>query len=177
MNTAHPNLSDVDDPPNTVCEGPDSDVEDLAAELRAMGWTIHVGFDVAGGVPRGSRVVCVGDVNDVDDAAAAVLAVVRGARVVVRARASREVIDALCDDLRRLGPLEHHLGARPEAVLDDEQRRILASLLDGRTLTQAAKDLHLSRRTADRRLATAREALDVSTTAEAVVEARRLGLI
>ena len=115
--------------------------------------------------------------NDTDDAAAAVLAVVRGARAVVRARASREVIDALCDDLRRLGPLEHHLGSRPKAVLDDEQRRVLALLLDGRSLTDVAKDLHLSRRTADRRLATAREALGVSTTAEAVIEARRLGLI
>jgi DNA-binding NarL/FixJ family response regulator len=167
----------VDDIPNTVCEGPDGDVDDVAAELRTKGWTIHTGFDVAGGVPRGSRLVCVGNVTDADDAAAAVFAVVRGANVLVRARASRDVIDALCDDLRRLGALEHHLGARPKAVLDDEQRRILALLLDGQTLANVAKELHLSRRTADRRVAMAREALGVSTTAEAVVEARRLGLI
>ena len=65
---------------------------------------------------------------------------------------------------------------------DDVGRVVLAALagadlvVDCRVGREAA-DLHLSRRTADRRLAAARKALDAASTPEAVVKATRLGLL
>lgn len=56
--------------------------------------------------------------------------------------------------------------------LDDDQRRLLALLGRGFTVREAARRLHLSRRTADRRLADARAALGAATNAEAVLRAQ-----
>jgi DNA-binding NarL/FixJ family response regulator len=53
-------------------------------------------------------------------------------------------------------------------VLDPEQLRLLAVLGKGRTVAEAARELHLSRRTAQRRLADIRSRLGVPTTAAAV---------
>jgi DNA-binding NarL/FixJ family response regulator len=163
--------------PLVVCEDPDDDASDLVAEFARNGWTIREGWDVAGGVPDRAKIVLVGDVRNDADASAAVLAAVWGTGVVVRARASRDVLDRLCEDLRRIGPVEHFTGPRPKQTLDAEQRSLLALLVHGCSLGEAASQLHLSRRTADRRLAAAREALGVETTAQALVEARRLNLI
>ncbi|MDT4942095.1 MAG: hypothetical protein QOJ34_2184, partial [Pseudonocardiales bacterium] len=119
--------------------------------------------------------VCVGRVVDEACAAQAVLAAVAGARLVVEAHAPRDVVDRLCDDLRRLGELDHRVGAdRP--VLSAEERALIAELLAGAALGEAARTLHLSRRTADRRLASARAALGAATTAEAVRAAAALGI-
>jgi DNA-binding NarL/FixJ family response regulator len=146
----------------------------LTNELRADGYVIVEGWTVAGGVPPGMLVACVGDVRNSADAAEAVLAVVRGASVVVRAKADRDVIDRLCEDLRHLGPLEHRTGAEPKSPqLDEEGRAIVALLSQGLSLGEAAKRLHISRRTADRRLADVRSALGVRTTAEALVAVRQ----
>jgi len=46
---------------------------------------------------------------------------------------------------------------------------LLDALVDGRTLGQAAAELHLSRRTADRRVSSAKATLGASNSAEAVV--------
>lgn len=115
-------------------------------------------------------VVCAGAVRDAADAARALLAAVAGAGPVVYAQAERHVVDRLVDDLRRFGPVDHRTG-EPAATdeLTADERRLLDSLADGRTLGEAAAELHLSRRTADRRLASARRKLAVATTAEAVV--------
>jgi DNA-binding CsgD family transcriptional regulator len=86
------------------------------------------------------------------------------------------VIDQLCDDLRRLGDLDHRVGPSPVPGLSLEQRALLAQLLAGATLGQAARTLHLSRRTADRRLAAARTALGARSTAEALRIVAELGL-
>jgi DNA-binding CsgD family transcriptional regulator len=61
-----------------------------------------------------------------------------------------------------------------ECPLTGEERRLLDLLADGRALGEAAETLHLSRRTADRRLAAARGKLRVRTTAEAVLVAPAL---
>lgn len=108
----------------------------------------------------------------------AVLAAVAGRDLVVHAVAPREVIDQLCDDLTRLGDLDHRIGAVPasEPDLSADERALLAQLLAGRTLGEAARALHLSRRTADRRLAAARRALGTTSTSEALVLARRNGV-
>jgi DNA-binding CsgD family transcriptional regulator len=52
-----------------------------------------------------------------------------------------------------------------------EQRQLLRLLADGLSVAEAAAFLHLSRRTAERRLAEARAVLGVATTAEAVLRA------
>jgi DNA-binding CsgD family transcriptional regulator len=115
-------------------------------------------------------VVCTGVVRNSADAAEALLAAVAGAGLVVQAQAERDVIDRLVDDLRRLGPVDHRT-AEPEAAtaLTPDERRLLDALAAGKTLGEAAVLLHLSRRTADRRLASARTKLDAGTTAEAIV--------
>jgi DNA-binding NarL/FixJ family response regulator len=115
-------------------------------------------------------------VANVDDAGRAVLAAVRGARLVISADAPRQVIDQLCDDLRRLGEVDHRIEPSRRPVLSLEERALFAQLLAGATLGQAARTLHLSRRTADRRLAAARTALGARTTAEALRIAADLGL-
>lgn len=125
-------------------------------------------------VVRGWRgdasVVCVGEVVDAAGAAEALLAAVAGAGLVVRARADRAVVDRLVDDLRRLGSVDHRTSEpEPRLELTADERRLLDRLADGRTLGRAAAELNLSRRTADRRLASARKKLGAATTAEAIV--------
>lgn len=58
-----------------------------------------------------------------------------------------------------------------ESTLDEEQRRLLALLACGLSVPETARRLHLSRRTAERRLAEARAALGAATNAEAVLRA------
>ena len=158
-----------------VLEGADPQTVAAAARDAAAGHaTLVTGWRVRG---DGARTVCVGRVADADDAGRAVLAAVIGADVVVDACADREVIDRLCDDLRRLGTLEHRLGATANPpVLTDDERALMAHLLGGFSLGEAARALHLSRRTADRRLASARTKLGANSTSEAVVLAARAGI-
>jgi len=59
--------------------------------------------------------------------------------------------------------------------LGPEQRRLVGLLASGATVDEAARTLHLSRRTAQRRLAEIRRRLDVPTTAAAVARSVRLG--
>jgi DNA-binding CsgD family transcriptional regulator len=59
----------------------------------------------------------------------------------------------------------------PESPLDEVQRQLLQLLADGLSLPEAAAFLHVSRRTAERRLTEARAVLGVTTTAEAFLRA------
>jgi DNA-binding NarL/FixJ family response regulator len=137
---------------------------DVLAELRDGGWGVVDGWRT----DAGPAVVCAGVVADEQDAAAALLAAVSGAGIAVDARADREVVDRLCSDLRTFGPIEHRLERRRRPALTVEQRELLALLADGLSLGDAAQRMHLSRRTADRRLAAARATLGAATTAEAL---------
>jgi DNA-binding NarL/FixJ family response regulator len=145
-------------------------VDRVCADLAARG--LRVSPDWRGAAPG---IVCRGVVDDDRSAEQAVLAALAGAQLVVAATANREVIDRLCDDLRRLGPLDHRIdssGDRP--VLSAQEWSLLDRLLAGDSLGHAAAAVHLSRRTADRRLASARRALGVNTTAELLAAAARL---
>jgi DNA-binding NarL/FixJ family response regulator len=62
----------------------------------------------------------------------------------------------------------------PHSSLDDEQRGLLALLGRGLSVTEAATELRLSPRTAERRLSEARAALGAATNAEAVLRAEGL---
>jgi DNA-binding NarL/FixJ family response regulator len=140
------------------------------AFTRASRDVERAGGRVVAGWRHDASVVSAGVVRDAADAAEALLAAVAGAGLVVHAVAPRDVIDRLVDDLRRFGPVDHRTGepeARPD--LTAEERGLLDLLAGGRTLGDAAAALHVSRRTADRRLASARRKLGAATTAEAVV--------
>lgn len=148
-----------------VVEGTDLDYADAVADLRAAGWTIVTGWDAR------PNTVCAGIVASAEDAAAALLAAVGAAAgVLIHARAERDVIDRLCDDLRGLGKLDHRVGERaPRVRLTREEQTLVDILLAGKSLSAAARKLNLSRRTADRRLASVRAKLGVETTAEALI--------
>ncbi len=159
--------------PLVVVDDPDGPAARLDAAL--VPW-LDAGWHVAARwtAPRpGERLLCTGAIESPDDARRALLAAVAGAGLVVAATADRAIVDQFLDELRRLGPVEHVTpGARLRARLDAEQRRLLGLLAEGLTLGEAAAQLGLSRRTADRRLAAARRVLGVSTTAEAIVASR-----
>jgi DNA-binding NarL/FixJ family response regulator len=110
------------------------------------------------------------------DAALAVLAAARGAGVVVSVRSRDEVLERLLDDLHCLGGVEllPPEDPSPLAGLTVEQWCLLVLLSRGRTVTEAARVLHLARRTAVRRLAEARAVLGVATNLEAVIVVRGL---
>ena len=136
----------------------------VRALVAALGWSVVTQ------APAVAADVLAMTVADEEDVGAAVAAVLAGAGLVADARglgAAAHV--ALCDDLRRLGDLR--------VVDEDEPAVEAAALLDllasGRSLGDAAALLHLSRRSADRRLAEARAALGAATTAQAVARSRR----
>jgi DNA-binding CsgD family transcriptional regulator len=60
-----------------------------------------------------------------------------------------------------------------ERELTEEQLRLLDLLRQGVSVREAARRVHLSRRTAERRLAEAREVLGAATNAEAVIRSRQ----
>jgi DNA-binding NarL/FixJ family response regulator len=161
--------------PVIVVEGSDGAFERAVAEVAAAGWKVVPGFK--GSVERSAREIRSGTVTTADDASAALLAVLGGAGLVVHGYAPHEILDRLLDDLRHAGQVDHRRSGEETASpsLDEDARAILERLAAGQTLGEAAVELGLSRRTADRRLADARAALGVERTVEAVAKARRLG--
>jgi DNA-binding NarL/FixJ family response regulator len=149
-------------------------------KLARAGWHTREGFalpenawDVAD-----QKLVLYGRIGDRDTAELAVQAAARGAGVVAIADPTDEVGKALLADLTRLGPVTRD----PEAdvagggdgepalgTLLPEQRALLERLANGETIAAAAAAEFLSLRTANRRIAQAREALGVRTTREAVL--------
>jgi DNA-binding NarL/FixJ family response regulator len=140
----------------------------VAAErARLRGRRVIQGWQGAG-----PETACRGSVTDYQSAAQALVAALDGADLLIEAHADAALIDRLCDDLRRLGRVDHRPGepndADPLDALDDDVIALLGMLADGLSLGECARRLHLSRRTADRRLADARAALGVRNTVEAV---------
>jgi DNA-binding NarL/FixJ family response regulator len=161
---------------------------DATAVLRRLaraGWHTREGFaltDTAWDVSA-ARLVLFGRVNDLDTAELALLAAARGAGVVAVTDPASETGQALLADLARIGPVvtdpdaddEEAAGAgtsRPQ--LAPEQRALLERLANGETIAAAAAAEFLSLRTANRRIAEARELLGVRTTREAVLAYLRL---
>lgn len=148
--------------------------------LARSGWHTREGFaltetawDVAD-----QKLVLYGRVADLDTAELAVHAAARGAGVVAITDTGTDVGRALLADLSRLGPVtrdpEAEFGAGEEHADADspllpEQRALLERLANGETIAAAAAAEFLSLRTANRRIAQAREALGVRTTREAVL--------
>jgi DNA-binding CsgD family transcriptional regulator len=150
---------------------PGADLRSRALELARHGWTPHDGF----ALPEDpwwlgqARLVAVGPVDSDEASRAAVFCAVRGAGLVV----------ALDDDapwaVTFRSDLSRATGAAPEVALpaalplSTEQREVLDLLAAGHSIAQAARMRFLSLRTANRRVAEARERLGVATNREAVV--------
>jgi DNA-binding NarL/FixJ family response regulator len=115
------------------------------------------------------RIACAGRIASQGDLEDALGAAARGAFLVVEGRVPAELFAPFVEDLRRLGVVEH----RSSNGLDAQQLRILTFLGEGLSIGEAAAQLFISRRTADRRLAAARAALGVGTNKEAVVAVAR----
>jgi DNA-binding CsgD family transcriptional regulator len=135
-------------------------VRERGAEQRA-GWLLP-------GVPwTVEGTVCVGPVRDRDDARKALLAATRGAHVVVQGPVPEGLKDELLDDLGRLGSVVVR-GSEPVDQLRADERRLLELVAGGLSVREAARELHVSRRTADRLFASSRRVLGVDTNGEAV---------
>ena len=108
------------------------------------------------------------------EAAAAVLDAAHGHTVIASVADGDPLFDALYSDLRRLGSGEVRLAPAGAALppLPSECEELLVLLAAGQSLGSAASQLHISRRTADRRMSQARDVLGVRTTVEAVVAYR-----
>jgi DNA-binding CsgD family transcriptional regulator len=163
-------------PPLIVIEGSDAAFEAALAELRAAGWPISPGFAGASARARGG--IHAGAVTCADDAAAALLAALAGNGVVVASRGPQEVMDRLVGDLRHLGRVDLRPSTEDASTaLGPLEQALLAHLAQGHSLGETARHLGLSRRTADRRLASARRRLGVERTSAAIARARRLQLL
>lgn len=155
--------------PYVVVEAGADVLADARAELSSLGWQVVDGL-VEQARPGG--LVLALKVRDDDEAAVALFTAIEGVGLLVDATAERPVVDRLCDDLRRLGHLEHRVDACGPFLTDDE-RALLDLLADGSTLGAAATALHLSRRSADRRLAAAKAKLGADSTGQAIAAYRR----
>ena len=126
----------------------------------------------AGWTDSAPGVVCRGRVDDEPSARSALQAALTGADLLVEARADAVLVDRLCDDLSRLGRVELRTRADDELVrlarLTDDGIAVLELLAVGLSLGEAGIRLHLSRRTTDRRLSEAKQALGIRGTVEAV---------
>lgn len=136
---------------------------EAARELVASGWRLIHGTPP----PSAGHVAVLIDAGALPGARAAVLAAAHGAAVIAIVDHSAPAAARLHEDLRRIGPVEVRRRPAPGPALTDEQRRLLALVAGGATLAEAARSVHVSRRTAVRRLAGARRILGVATTAEA----------
>lgn len=154
---------------------------EATAVLRRLsrdGWHTRSGFAITetGWDVSAGKVVRYGRVTDADTAALAVLAAARGAGVVCVCDPASQAGLALGADLARIGPVgvdpvadKPHPAAPAALPVTAEQAALLARLADGETIAAAAEAEFLSLRTANRRIATARKALGVATTREAVL--------
>ncbi|MFC6021166.1 LuxR family transcriptional regulator [Plantactinospora solaniradicis] len=167
----------MNDPPRYVVPSA-TDATSVLRRLARDGWLTREGFAVA--EPSWdlatAKLVLFGRVPDTETVRLAVLAAARGAGVVAIVDPTGEIGRALVDDLSRLGPVYQDPDDEPEtddesalSRLIPEQRALLERLADGETIAAAAAAEFLSLRTANRRIAQAREALGVRTTREAVL--------
>jgi len=173
--------------PRYIVDG-GAEATSVLRRLTRAGWTTREGFalpetswDVSG-----AKLVLFGRVADGDTAELAVHAAARGAGLVAIADTGSDVGRALLADLARVGPVSTDPDApvagetsEPAAggggpQLAPEQRALLERLAGGETIAAAAAAEFLSLRTANRRIAEAREVLGVRTTREAVLAYLRI---
>ena len=162
-----------------------TDATTVLRRLARAGWHTREGFALpeAGWDVSAARLVLFGRVTDLDTAELALLAAARGAGVVAITDPTSETGRALLADLARIGTVVTDPDAEDEETaggesdrpqLAPEQRALLERLANGETIAAAASAEFLSLRTANRRIAEARDVLGVRTTREAVLAYLRL---
>jgi hypothetical protein len=104
-----------------------------------------------------------GVIRDERDGDAVLLALARGADVVITIELPATGRAALLDDIARIADV------REAGLLTSEEQAVVDGLVEGRTLTDVARSLSMSRRTATRRLAAAKLAFGAATTMELIV--------
>ncbi len=104
-----------------------------------------------------------GVIRDEHDRDAVLLALARGADVVIAIELPAEERAALLDDIARIADV------REAGALTADERAVVDGLVEGRTLTDVARSLGMSRRTATRRLAAAKVAFGAATTMELIL--------
>jgi DNA-binding CsgD family transcriptional regulator len=187
-----------DDPSPRYVVPSATDATAVLRRLARIGWQTREGFalpETSWDVSP-SKLVLFGRVSEIDTAELALLAAARGAGVVAIADVRGEIGRALLADLERIGPvstdpdapLAGEVDGQPAATpgetaaethgaaarLAPEQRALLDRLAKGDTIAAAAQGEFLSLRTANRRIAEARDALGVRTTREAVLAYLRM---
>ena len=135
------------------------------------GWRRLYGFDLPE-TPwdlSGRRLVAVGSIDSEAEAEAALQALARGVGLVVTVGVTGDLRHRVLEDAHRLGDL-HHVEVDRTAIPDlhEDDRRLLDALAAGQTVADAAREIHTSLRTANRRLAAIRAGFGVDTTAQAV---------
>jgi DNA-binding CsgD family transcriptional regulator len=161
--------------PLIVVEEDERLFDQAVAELQAAGWRVVRTWDPQAERSR-TQMACAGRVAGPEDAERALLAALRGFGLVVSVRRADDGAAVFLEDLRRLGPLDIRSSGSEAVRLNPGETRLLGLLAEGTSLSTASRELHLSRRSAYRRLARVRKALGVATVAEAVREARIRGL-
>lgn len=153
-----------------------ADVAPAARRLREAGHAVQDGFSLPAEPfdVEPERILCAGVIAGASAAEAALLAAVRGAGLLVAIDTSlaRRPSEAFVRDLAKVGPLRLEAPPAPRAptaALTADQHQLLTALVAGASVPDAARTLFISLRTAERRLAEARRALGVRTTAEAVM--------
>ena len=106
-----------------------------------------------------------------EDAMHVLRVIQRGADVVLHVRMPEPDRSAFLDEVRRAA---RRVDTLEPPQLDSLQRELVRHLRHGLSLREAAARLHISGRTADRRLAEIRDLLGVATTSEALRHAADL---
>ncbi|GAA1888059.1 LuxR family transcriptional regulator [Asanoa iriomotensis] len=154
------------------------DATTVLRRLARSGWTTREGFALTEQAwdLTGNRLLLFGRVPDRETVRLVVLAAARGAGVIAITDTGGDIGRSLLADLTRLGPVHRDAGgadpgpaATAPGELVPEQRALLDRLANGETIAAAAAAEFLSLRTANRRIAQARETLGVRTTREAVL--------
>lgn len=172
--------------PRYIVDG-GNDATAVLRRLARAGWNTREGFALPEPTWDVSthRLVLFGRVTDPDSAEFAVLAAARGAGIVAVTDPDSDLGRALLADLSRIGPVSTDPDAPAAGETTDvaaptgphlapEQRALLDRLANGETIAAAAAAEFLSLRTANRRIAEARELFGVRTTREAVLAYLRL---
>jgi DNA-binding NarL/FixJ family response regulator len=153
-----------------VTANPDS-LTAASATAQLAGLTVVEGWSLADGAWDLSHdgLVVRGQLDDSALESEVVNVVVRGAGAIVGLEARRRGDARFIDALRRAAPLLDWRSC-PFMRLDAEQIRLLHALARGCSARAAAREVHVSERTAHRRIADARTALNATSTNAAAAE-------
>ncbi len=138
----------------------DAEVASWRGSAEAAGWSV-----VESGCPDEpwnleGTLVCT------DDPTTAAMAVLRGGGAALVADVAAEQLDLLFADVQRVGG--RVLSTVPLADTTTDTDLLLAALVEGESVGRAARQAHMSLRTAQRRLDALRKAYGVTTTAAVV---------